>query len=679
MSRNLVKALQEGQQAAPAGAPRNLVKASMFPGVKPMGPVAEDEEMQASYGTRAKGQFVDDPNTRMRIYAEEIQKKYFPDKPVEDVLNQNMRIMDGNIVYTLGEAGDSPGSYQFYMAEPQGMGGQIAQSLPAAAPGAVIGGVLSAGGAVSGAASPIPGGAYLGATGGAAIGEAAGEGYRKAVGSVLFDEPQTVEGNVSDMATAAAWGAGGELFFKGLGKLFRKAQVNDIGELDMNSAQSLEALAKEHGITLTPAQSSGLRSLMARQKVLMNSPEGQDIMKKFFDNQNEQIQTAVYSLFDTFSPVESPREGFQKGIKELQKRREQLVARRAKVAEKEYSTAFSEQSAPIDVSPLVNQLKERLADSAGGQQRAINAVLKEITSPTTGELKTSLRGLHNAKVEIDRLIQGAQRGTGSAANMQVAELEAARRTLLNIMDQQSPAYAKARKKFEIASKPINKLDESVAGDIMKFDQSEAYKVGRTLFSEATGPAEVRNTMRIIRNMNPEAADAVLRGYLQQTFEKALKETQEGTVEMIGGKARKALFGTILDRRMLRAAMEPEQYRVFTDLMEVLQATTRGMSKGSDTAFNQAQREAMKQESKTALTKAGEITTLSKQKILDGLEQVRLGKYTEEMAKLFTSGDSLMDYRKAANVLKQTSPNSKAWWSAMGTILGGITGQQFTQD
>jgi len=682
MARNLVAEMraQEQQAAAPKPA-RNLLKdVSMFPSVKPVGPVSEDEEQKLSFSSRATAQFADDPSTQMKVYAQEIQEKYFPDSTPEEVFQNQMRVVDDQIVYTLGEPADQSGAtYKYYYAEPQSMGGQIAQTLPAAGPGMVLAGVLAPAGTALGAASPVPGGSVAGGMAGAALGEAGGEGYRKAVGNLLLDEPQTVEGNLEDLGEAAAWSAGGEAFFKGLGRLFRKAEVRDIEDFDMASAEAIEGLAKEYGITLTPAQSSGLQSLMSRQKVLMNSPEGQDIMRKFFDVQNEQIQKSVYDLFSTMSKVESPREGFQKGAQAIQKRLDQLVRRRSKIAERDYGKAFADQKEPIDVSGLVEKLQSRLPDANSGQQRAINSILKEIRDPVSGELKTNLQSLHNAKVQIDDYIKNAKRGSGSAANMNLAELEGARQSLLGILDAQSPAYKTARKKFEIASKPINRLESSVAGDLMGFGSDQAYKVGRTLFNDATGPAEVRRTMKLIRNMDPEAADAVVRGYLQQVFEKSLKETQQGTIEQVGGKARKAMFGTILDRRMLRAAMEPGQFKAFSDLMDVLKATTRGTSKGSDTAFNQAEREAMKQESKGMLTKAAEGLTLSRQRIMDGLEQIRLGEYTEEMAQLFTSGSSLREYTQAANVLKKASPNSKKFWDSLGAVVGSITGQQFTDD
>lgn len=659
--------------------PRNLFDPSIFPDIKPVGSVEESDAAQAPYGTRALAQFADDPNAQMRLYAEGLQAEHFPDKTVDEIVRNNMKIVDGDIAITFGEpTDDRRAAFKYYRVEPSGTLSQIAQALPAMAPEAVMSSVLAGAGSLAGAASPVPGGSFLGGAGGAALGAAGGEGYRKAVGGLILGEQQDTGQNIKDMGTAAAWAAGGEAFFGALGRLMRGKTAKGAENVDFSKAENIEQLASQHGITLTPAQSSGLQSLMARQKVLMNSPDGQDIMREFFDVQNGQIQDAVYNFFSTMSPVEAPREGFQKGISALMKRKQQLVNRRKAVASRDYAKAFEAQTQPVDTSKMIESLSSRLENANSGQQRAISSIIKELTGPD-GNPKTSLEALHNAKVQIDDYIKNANRGSGSAANMNIRELESARQQLLSILDSQSPDYAKARKRFEILSKPINSLDESVAGDIMQFDPREAYKVGKTLFSEASGPAEVRKTMQLMRNMNPEAADAVTRGYLQSVFEKALKETQQGVVENIGGKARKAMFGTVLDRRMLRAAMTPEQYRGFSDLMEVLQATTRGTSRGSDTAFNQAQQQIMKEEAKGKLAKTADLVTLSKQRIMDSIEQIRLGKYTEEMARLFTSGKTLKEYRRAANVLKANNPSSEAYWDALGAVAGGITGEYFGRE
>lgn len=679
MARDLVAEL-ERLNATPAAPKegRNLLDPSIFPNVKPIGRVIEDEEKIAGFSSRAKAGFVDDPRAKLKLYAEQVRDKYFPEKQVEDVLSQNMQIINGSPAFTLGEKEMEGGAnYLYYRLEPEGVVEQIAQDLPSQGPALVLGSTLAGAGAAAGAASPIPGAAYLAGTAGAALGEAGGEGYRKAVGNLLFDEEQTVEGNLADVGESAAWGAGGELFFKGLGHLLSKSMARGVDDIDFAKAGQLEELANKHGVTLTPAEMSGLKSLIARQKVLSNLPESQDIIQDFLKIREEQIQRGMYNLFSDLSPVESPREGFQKGIQALNNRRQQLVGRRAKIARRNYDQAFSGQKEPVDVSPMVENLQAKMENANTGQQRAIGAIIKELTADREkGTLKSNLQALHNAKVQLDDMLRNAEKGQGSAANMNKAVIEDARRQLLGILDNASPEYRLARRKFEIMSGPINKLDESLGGDLMKLDGRKAYKFGQTLFSTASSPSDVRTTMRIIRNTDPESADAVLRGYLQQVFEGSLRDSVSDVPQNIGGQTRKKLFGSVADRRMLRAAMSPEQYRGFSDLMEVLRATSTAFSKGSDTAFNQAEREAIKEESKGSVRVAYEnARSALGEPLLNRLDQIRMGKYTEDMARLITSGQGLREFRKAANVLKQTNKRGKAFWSALGSVVGSITGDQ----
>jgi hypothetical protein len=650
----------------------------------------------ASLGSMIKSNFADDPKTQMAIFAAD----RFPDVPLQDAMSR-YKMVDGKVAFTTGEK-LKDGQLKYYFEKPSDAWGKAEKfiaAIPAYGPEVVMSTILGFGGAVAGGASPVPGGAAaLGATG-AALGAAGGEGLRKTIGGALFDEPQTLEGNVESMGKSAAWAAAGEGFGAAIGglvnKFARRRTVRDLENLDQPSIDSLSALAEQQGIQLTPAELTGLQSLISRQELLRDLPASEDVMKNFLKIRDEQVQRAVLGMFQDLAPAaKSPTRAFKRGIQTAHEKTQLLEARRGVRTNKIYEDAFNNQKAPVNVRPVIEKLNEWRSIGtkvdpnnplAGGatreQEIMIDGLLSELTttSPTAGMgqvPKDSLKSLHQVKIKIDKMIDAIPESPTAKQKFDNVILNEVKTSLLEQMKIASPRYDEARSLYHKLSKPIDAIKDTFAGDIGKLDPKNSNQVGEILFGKDSNPVEVKHARSVISSVDPEAWNGVVRGYMEGFFNKGLKDSSVGAVGNTGGNYRKAMFGSVHSRNMLRAALTPQQYKGVSDVMSVLEATGRAFKPQSATPARQTAKEEMGVEA-TGVVDALQLVTQPTSpfaSMLKGYRTLSMGDYARANAEMITSPTGLAELRKIGRQLTELTPENKAFIPTVGAGLALIMEQ-----
>lgn len=99
----------------------------------------------------------------------------------------------------------------------------------------------------------------------------------------------------------------------------------------------------------------------------------------------------------------------------------------------------------VNVGPIYSALKGRASLSKGKMRTALQNALKtfEVTGPTDGRATDlSIAGLHETKLAIDALIEG--QGSQAISRSAKRELVELQHKLLDVLDEASPEYAKAR-------------------------------------------------------------------------------------------------------------------------------------------------------------------------------------------------------------------------------------------
>jgi len=642
-------------------------------------------DRSAGMGALVRAGFIDDPATKIRMFAE--QRGISPER---------YRVIDGQIYY---QAADG----QFYPESPAGAIGaakEFAAGLVSDIPGIVLGTAGAVGGGTGGMAVGGPAGATAGAILGGGAGSAAGEAIRQEIATQVFGQPRDFDAYKRQLAEAFAIGtvseAGGKLIGRGIQAFKERRAVSDIAKLNQTAVDRLSQLADQQGIQLTPGEVTGLKSLINQQWLLSNLPNSSDTIESFLKNRNADIQKAMYGFFDTLSANASPYEGFLKGARSVDARLATLKTARRDASEQFYKAAYPELvpddvAADLAADPLVAQalktvqskpvwkrnmkgpLEEVRAQNANvvaGIQDPAEAAkaMSQVTNKALGWYDLAKRQLNDKAESLRR----------AGNNAEAAQYEQAAQGLVEKLDTFSETYKQARTEFARLSEPINKLEDSLVGGFVKADSQQAQELGRTLFGAKSSPEALREAKSIIQAADPAGWNNVVRAHLQDVLERTVRESQVGTVQNLGGIYRSKLFGTEQQRKLLKEALDSTQFQALRDMMEVLEATSKSFKGQSITVPGGYIAKDLQADSlasaglgtKAAKAVAGLTQPLNWPQMLDNaINDIRLGRYSEELAGIITSPDAIKKLRENTLLLRQMSPRERATSPTVARIIG----------
>jgi hypothetical protein len=608
--------------------------------VSPIAPEA-DFGRDAGIGTQAVASIAQDPQARLRYYA---QQRGIPE--------DRYRVVDGRVAYQ----GDDK---KFYWEEPPG------EFLnPRSWPGALARGVGPSISTVPAAAAGIAtapmaatGVGLAGTVGAAAAGGAVGQMAREAIARDLMGQ-ETSGYRVAENAAIEGLAQGVGI---GAGALMQRGQARDIARLNRPAANALQTQARAHGIELTPAELTNLPSLKAQQKVVGNLPASADTMAQFYENRAaNQIAPAVERQLAAISPQDSAELAGRSIRTAAQQAMDQVAADRAAQASPIYQRAF--QAAPaVDVSPVISAIDNRLPFLKGPIRQNVERARALLFNGQTPDGR--LQALHNAKLAIDEMIAG--QGENSVGNVSRRELTQIQQGLLRQMDAASPDYGSARQIFANLSPGVNEVREGVVGILADLPDTQTQKAAAKLFAPDVGVQSATEARRLLNQADPAAWQAIKRSYLEDTWLKSQKETLAGGPSVnAGAKWRQSLMGVPKQRAVLQATLDPHEFAALDDLSQVLEAAGRVKPIGSDTAYNQ---EIIKDLKDNALGPLRLLRLASPgdfgNQLADALVSWRTNGQTERLAQIITSPDGMRRLRE----LRQLSPNQWRAAAAAGHV------------
>ena len=172
----------------------------------------------------------------------------------------------------------------------------------------------------------------------------------------------------------------------------------------------------------------------------------------------------------------------------------------------------------------------------------------------------------------------------------------------------------------------------------------------------------------------------MRAHLQDVLESTVRESQVGAVQNLGGIYRAKLFGTEKQRKLLKESLDSKQYQALRDMMEVLEATSKSFKGQSITVpggyiAKDLQADALASAglaSKAGMAVAGAAQPLNWPQMLgNAINDMRMGKYSEELAGIITSPDAIKKLRENTLLLRQMSPREKAASPLLARTIGQI--------
>lgn len=612
--------------------------------------VKDAQEGSADFGTLTKASMVDDPKTKLRIFA----KDRFPNLPENEAISR-YGIVDGEVLYV-----DEDGKVK---SETSHKLKKFAAETVADTP-ALVGGVA---GSVMGAPAGPAGIIALGA-----LGAAGGKGFSKAAANLMFDEPQSVSGNVKDMATEALFEAGGNLVGLTFAKLLTKGAARDIAKLDPRTVEEITKKANRIGVDLNVPQRTNLPSSKAKFDVLASMPTSRDIIAESAQRQAKQAERAAEKFIGRVSKVADVDEAGSIAREGAKKVIAKLTQERANAARPLYQKAFTEfQEFSEDQLARLAQLRQ--SPSFRDAERVATRLLQDdLATMGAKEMPQAgaLRDLHYTKLALDKLIGDSAKGSYSKTSR--GALIGLKNELLNVMDTASPTYKQARDTFSHMTPNIVSVQDGIISKVAGLKDEQALEAARMVFSDGRSPAAVERMRKLfVMSGLEDDWNALLASHLRETFSKAGQEfaTSGGAVNQ-APKWRAALVGNPRQYRLMEKAMSPKQFKAFNDMMDVFDAMGRTASAGagSQTMTRQEGARLLRDEAGAGVIgQASKLLSLhtAGSRLGEWLQEVRLGNHAEKLAELMTSPDGI----KRLKELKRLSPNDQRFIAGASALFG----------
>lgn len=522
-----------------------------------------------------------DPGTQMRVLA----RSLFPDDPNAE---QRVGVFNGRPAYV-----DDAGQLRHVSGQGINLLANIAVNTPE-----MIGGAV-------GAATPFP-------VSGSAAGAAGMRALKRGASAYFFDEPVTP----GSLATEVATEAGLNLLTGLTGKLganvaMRGKVVKDFSPANLQRAeQTREYIKRSTGIDLDLAQASGDAQLIALRNFAARYPgKSAELIQAANETSLGQFDQATNRVLDLVAKAGPSEFLGQRGVNAatlaIKAAREKVYNQVRPMYDAAYAAvpevkdaaildmlkqphfpeafkrgqviaALEGKAAPKGAERTVTYTREKTP--AGFYKSKENVVEKTVTKPDLRSLDYTKRALDD---KIESLVDAGKRQEARALKMRRDQFVAAVDAIPNQQWQQArQSYA------ELINRDVMPLEDGAVGVLAKVKFAKnATAAARVLSDPNMTVGEIALVKDALSRQEPEAYRGLVRQWLGQQYNAALKETQRGAVVNAAGKFRQRVIGTPEARDRAKAMLPADATQAFDDLMLAAEKLASAPIGGSDTASN----------------------------------------------------------------------------------------------
>jgi hypothetical protein len=651
-------------------------------------PIQNPGEGKAGFTTMLKAESVDDPKTKLKIFAHD----RFPNDP--NAVERYAMTSDGKVIY-LDDDGKiyqetHPGVKSFVA----GLGGQAA---PIA--GGIAGGMVAA-----------PELGVIGPAVGGALGAAAGGAVRKAIGNVALGEPISPGGVGKEMATQGGMSFVGSMIGLGIAKGAEKLRVaKDIKALDPAKQQQAEGLVQQFGASkpgdpytyLTPAETTELGSLKGQQKTAFQMPTGQEGAQKFEDWRFARSKDIFANELNKLSTQSSPEAATVAGSNAAQKILNTVDTHIAETGKEAYGGLWQQyKSIPEDQISTLAQLaqtpdfqaaakratllaknfqKQGLVTAPGLTMGKASEILSQFSSGKGAlpPIAQTPEGLNMIKTSLDAMIkENAARGINAQENAAtVGIVNQVKGVLDNVT---KGGYSAANAKYGQLIQADEALKSGIVGALANVKDAKLQNLAARVFDpERSGPESIKLARDAFLNAGHEDEwNQLARSYMYLKMRDFAKPGvgQENRINQPALWARDMFFDPDV-RANMREVLSPAQFANFNNLAELFRRTAVVPRGGSDTASKLYGAKQLEQEGRTTLSKGVGIARQPLLSLQNGIDRMTIGDFAAKLVDKITQPDASSKLRQ----LRTMTPNSAKMVSAFGSFLGVLASPTAAQE
>lgn len=476
---------------------------------------------------------------------------------------------------------------------------------------------------------------------GGAVGGVAGETARQLGAPLPVQIAAEVAGNVAGGRVAMPRAAGTKTEQKLAQELTEEGKLQQMADN--------YAAAKKEGIDLNIAEASDSgRIKQAAAKATGQKGDPSEI-DAFNTKRTEQVKAATQRFFDLVEPNGVGAETAGAAGRTAAKEAIDVVkAKRKAAVDPLYEKAFETKSR---VSKATYDELSRLYDEPGFGDAVKKARTQLEKSPDAYEGTTSknklLTELHRTKMLFSDQIGAIDRGVeGPLTNVNRADATRWKGIVEKALEEVSPKnpktgksyYSEANETFANLSPRVDKIKEGGVGRLAEATDEELAQAPKKLFNKKHGPVEVSRAFADIKARDPEAANQMLRSYLGELFDDAVKSSNSKlTNSQRGNKwAHTVTQGAHGD--MLKATLSKKQYQAFDSLTQVLKNTGNFTMAGSDAKWLSASQKA--NDLVPDAIASAQSSLGWKRFVINMADRLVEGKANKEIAKLMTDPEGV---------------------------------------
>jgi len=410
-----------------------------------------------------------------------------------------------------------------------------------------------------------------------------------------------------------------------------------------DDAERLMLEAEARGIKLTPAEAvqqvtGGATRLGDVQRIAESTMEGGNKLSPFFAKRPGQVEKAGRDVLDRIGPT-SATPSYQ-GV-ELQKAAQgaldNIRQRINKMADPYYSKLPSQKVDPADLAAL---------KSDPSYVRALDEVRSnpELNASIANLGDDSIAVVNEVSKRLDRNATAAQQTVMNPQgdNRLAAVRGGAKREADLTAGGASSDYRDARSIVSSGRQNVlDPLEAGPAGRIAATADPEAQAAALMPRSPLpNSEAETARAATLLMQQNPQAAQGVVRGGIEQTFNRtaAARDTAARPDQFGGARFAREMRGDPQRNANIVAALEktagPAAVKDVDQLLDVLSATGMRQRQGSLTAFNT---DVMQELERGGIQTIGRAATRPASTVADAISRARLGSQSETLADLMMSG------------------------------------------
>lgn len=388
-------------------------------------------------------------------------------------------------------------------------------------------------------------------------------------------------------------------------RLLREKIPASVTEQDVTRAGQLIDHAQRRGVTLTWPEAlsrvTGQPVLTDMQRIVESHGRTRSQMQEFFADRPQQIERAARSEFDRTGPAAAqPSMLGQQASEAAGEVLNDVRGHINRASEPFYQAAEGVLLTPAEMSHVRAIPGWSEARDAVRNNEQLNWRVRHLPDNSVGFLNEVKKYFDQAKENAaSTFAQNRNQQVSSTHGMAadaIKQVAIAKTTNpangFSAYDAALGIQAGARERY---------LDPLLNGPLGKIaDQPETKRVINALFDANPLPGsqdEVRLAVTAIAGRRHQVAEALVRAHAEMVFNEAAQNLQGGANQFAGAKFAKEIAGNSQQRANLRAAIESlpngrSRWHGFEHLLDVMAATGERQAKGSLTAFNTLDVQAM---------------------------------------------------------------------------------------